>query len=90
MDTKTTKRVIRFSAIFPVLCAAVMTPNDAVARKRPNIVFILIDDLGWSDVGYNGSQAYKRRTSIDLHNRAWSSLTSIPADRSVRRRGRRS
>ena len=27
--------------------------------KRPNFVFILIDDLGWMDVGYNGSKFYE-------------------------------
>jgi len=25
-------------------------------RKRPNIVFIIADDMGWADVGYHGSQ----------------------------------
>lgn len=25
----------------------------------PNVVFILVDDLGWSDVGYNGSTIYE-------------------------------
>lgn len=28
-------------------------------EKSPNIVFILIDDLGWKDVGYNGSCYYE-------------------------------
>ena len=27
--------------------------------KKPNIVFILMDDLGWSDVGCNGSSFYE-------------------------------
>jgi len=26
---------------------------------HPNIVFVLVDDLGWSDLGYMGSQAYE-------------------------------
>lgn len=26
---------------------------------RPNVLFILVDDLGWSDVGYNGSRVYE-------------------------------
>jgi arylsulfatase A-like enzyme len=34
------------------------TGNDSGKARRPNIVFILIDDLGWSDVGYNGSRFY--------------------------------
>lgn len=29
------------------------------AAERPNILFILIDDFGWKDVGYNGSTFYE-------------------------------
>ena len=28
------------------------------ALAQPNVVFILVDDLGWTDVGYNGSTFY--------------------------------
>ena len=31
----------------------------ASAADRPNIIFILVDDLGWSDVSYNGSRVYE-------------------------------
>ena len=31
----------------------------ANAREKPNIVFILIDDLGWKDLGYMGSKYYE-------------------------------
>ncbi len=34
-------------------CAADKTP------KRPNIVFILVDDMGWMDIGANGSRFYE-------------------------------
>lgn len=29
------------------------------SHKKPNIVFILIDDLGWTDLGYTGSEYYE-------------------------------
>lgn len=29
------------------------------ATKLPNVVFIMVDDYGWSDVGYNGSTFYE-------------------------------
>ncbi|NIJ45831.1 arylsulfatase A-like enzyme [Wenyingzhuangia heitensis] len=28
-------------------------------KSKPNVVFILIDDFGWMDVGYNGSSFYE-------------------------------
>jgi arylsulfatase A len=34
------------------------------AAQRPNIVFILIDDMGWRDIGANGSKYY-RTPNID-------------------------
>lgn len=29
------------------------------ASSKPNIVFVIADDLGWSDVGYNGARFYE-------------------------------
>jgi len=46
-----------------VLCAAALligaNPLGAQQVRRPNIVFILIDDMGWRDVGCNGSRFYE-------------------------------
>ena len=41
------------------LLGACSRPNLAPPVDRPNFVFVLCDDLGWKDVGYNGSASYK-------------------------------
>ncbi|MCA9073130.1 MAG: sulfatase-like hydrolase/transferase, partial [Planctomycetaceae bacterium] len=33
--------------------------SPGMSQERPNVLFILVDDLGWSDVGYNGSRVYE-------------------------------
>ena len=56
--------------IFFVCCAflglglsvAIAAPRPVT--EKPNIVFILMDDLGWADVGCNGSTFY-RTPNID-------------------------
>ncbi len=40
------------------------------AADKPNIVFILIDDFGWHDVGYNGSSFYETPV-MDQLSRQW-------------------
>jgi len=45
-----------FTAILSVLCLAVPTPRaaDTPAASRPNIPFIVGDDMGYADVGFHG------------------------------------
>jgi arylsulfatase A-like enzyme len=45
--------------VFLLLLFAAAMPVEAADSGRPNVLFILVDDLGWSDTGYNGSQVYE-------------------------------
>lgn len=38
-------------------CGRIVQPGED--HDRPNFVFILVDDYGWSDVSYNGSETYE-------------------------------
>ena len=42
-----------------LLAALVAYPVLAAAQAPPSFVFILVDDLGWTDVGYMGSDFYE-------------------------------
>lgn len=39
--------------------ASCSTEKETINGSRPNIIFILVDDLGYSDVGFNGSTFYE-------------------------------
>lgn len=44
--------------LLTLLLTALLCPV-AAAADRPNIVLIFIDDMGWTDTGYNGSDLYE-------------------------------
>ena len=44
--------------------------GDDAASQRHNIVFILVDDFGWNDVGYNGSTFYET-PRMDQLSKQW-------------------
>jgi len=42
--------------LFVALLLATLVASAAGAERRPNILFILADDLGWADLGHDGSK----------------------------------
>ena len=42
-----------------LLLAALLLPWSALAAPKPDIVFLLIDDLGFADCGFNGGKQIK-------------------------------
>jgi len=63
--------------------AALAAPGCAVTaggrKKRPNIIFILADDLGWRDTGFTGS-AYYETPHLDRFARDGMTFTSAYAN----------
>jgi len=58
-----TRRVVLILIMSAVLAAWIPTTANAESSgkttRQPNVVFILVDDLGWSDLGVQGSEFYE-------------------------------
>ncbi len=63
-------RIPRLVAVLVGLAALVGCNGERASdAERPNIVLLLVDDLGWKDVGYNGSTFHRTPTIDGLASR---------------------
>ncbi len=75
---KNIKSVLIILLVFCISC----TDKKEVKEKKKNIVFILVDDLGWKDLGYTGSTFYES-PNIDALSRESIQFTNAYASSSV-------
>ena len=60
------KILIGFSVIIPIMFYSCTNHSNEVIT--PNVIFILVDDLGWNDLGYTGSKFYESPNIDTLSN----------------------
>ena len=53
------KNLIQFSLILLLMLLFSNCAKNSIKEKSPNVIFFLVDDLGWSDVGCYGSEFYE-------------------------------
>ena len=54
------------SVITPIIFYSCMDQSNE--DMKPNVIFILVDDLGWNDLGYTGSKFYESPNIDTLSN----------------------
>jgi len=54
--TGTTRAACAIAAAFVLISAAITSSTHAVVQARPNILLIVTDDMGYGDIGLQGSQ----------------------------------
>ena len=60
------KILIGFSIVIPIIICS--CTNHSIKVTTPNVIFILVDDLGWNDLGYSGSKFYESPNIDTLSN----------------------
>ena len=53
--------------------------KEKTETKKPNVIFILVDDLGWNDLGYSGSNFYESPNIDSLSKDSYEFLTAYAA-----------
>ncbi len=58
------------TSVVALLIALASAASVVRAAEKPNVLFVLIDDFGWYDVGYNGSTFYET-PEMDRLSKQW-------------------
>lgn len=69
-----------FTVFFGVVLFGLAETSVVAKSGRPNVLFILIDDMGWKDIGCSGSTFYKTPHIDKLAARLDSSLRDMNAE----------
>lgn len=59
---------LKIAALAGVIVCSAQSTAQAAPNQRPNVVFINVDDLGYQDLGYTGSQYYETPNIDKLAN----------------------
>ncbi len=68
-------RAFTYSLVMLMLAAFANATHAQVAKKKPNILFLLLDDLGYTDVGFNGGDI--KTPNIDKLAKSGAKLSSF-------------
>ncbi|MGY8945542.1 MAG: sulfatase [Flavobacteriales bacterium] len=65
--------------IFKFLYIAIFFISCNSENEKPNVIFILVDDLGWNDLGYTGSTFYESPNIDKFSNESFEFLSAYSA-----------
>ena len=73
------KNIINLASCILISMSFISCYVDKNQKKKPNVIFILVDDLGWNDLGYSGSTFYESPNIDSLCNDSFQFMNAYAA-----------